>query len=118
MQIVFLSTLLITKREKNIGGEKHKFEEIRRGIRNFHNFIISNYFRIDEAIEASAKAAWFAMKLKNGNFAPLTFYEPSVYLEGLVIENKEYQFLNKLKKNNKPAFYYWHGCLEEIDRLK
>ena len=30
----------------------------------------------------------------------------------------EFLALNKLKKANKPAFYYWYKCLEEINQLQ
>ena len=114
---IFQTALLIAKREKNEGEDKLKFAEIQRGIRNLFNFIISNHFRIDEAIEASAKSAWFAMKLKNANFSPIETYHSEIDVSMFQIENKNYQFLNRLKKTNKPAFYYWYKCLEEIEML-
>jgi len=114
---VFQTALMIAKREKNIGEDKLKFLEIQRGIRNLYNFIISNHFRIEEAIEASAKSAWFAMKLKNSNYSPIELNNPKIDLAKLHIENKDYHFLNKLKKANKPAFYYWYKCLEEKGHL-
>ena len=114
---VFQTALLIAKREKNKDEEKLKFTEIQRGIRNLYNFIISNHFRIEEAIEASGKSAWFAMKLKNANYIPIETYYSEIDVATLQIENKNYQFLNKLKKANKPAFYYWYKCLEEIGQL-
>ena len=114
---IFQTALMIAKRDKNTGTEKIKFEEIRKGIRILFNFIISNYFRIDEAIEASAKAAWFAMKLKNDSFSRFELYDPNIDIGNLLIKNGDYQFLNKLKKNNKPAFYYWYKCLKELGLL-
>jgi len=118
LEDIFNTSLTIAKREKNLREYLRSFNEVKIGLLKISTYIIGKAFRIDEAIEASAKTAWFAMKLKNENFAPLTLYEPSNDLEVLTIENKEFQFLNKLKKNNKPAFYYWYKCLGEIDRLK
>ncbi len=114
---IFQTALMIAKRDKNKGDEKLQFEEIKRGTRSLINFIISNFFNIEEAIQASAKAAWFAMKLKNGNFLPVEVYNPEIDPGNLLIENHNYQFLNKLKKNNKPAFYYWCKCLKELGLL-
>jgi len=115
---IFYTALLIAKRDKNVGTDKLRFAEINKGIRSIYNFIISSHFRIDEAIAASAKSAWFAMKLKNGKNSSIEPYNLKVELENLDIENKDYQFLNKLKKANKPAFYYWYKCLEEIGQQK
>ncbi len=115
---IFQTALMIAKRDKNIAAEKLKFEEIQKGIRSLFNFIISNYFKIENVIEASAKSAWFAMKLKNKNYSPIELYNPKIDVAKFHIENKDYQFLNKLKKANKPAFYYWYKCLQEIGELK
>ncbi|MCF8372692.1 MAG: nucleotidyl transferase AbiEii/AbiGii toxin family protein [Bacteroidales bacterium] len=109
----FNTALLIALRERN-SGDKRKFTEISEGLRNIQNFIISGNFRIDEAIEASAKAAWFAMKLKHREFSDMILYSNRIDIDSMQIEHTEYNYLNKLKKSNKPAFYYWHKCLELI----
>ena len=109
---------IIAVRERNKGIQLEKFNEIRMGLLKISSYTISMAFRIDEAIQASAKAAWFAMKLKNGNLSPIGVYHAEIDLRNLLIENRDYQFLNKLKKNNKPAYYYWYNCLKEIGQLK
>jgi hypothetical protein len=114
---IFQTGIMITRREKNTGEDTEKFEEIKKGIRGLRNMVISNFFTIEQAIEASAKAAWLAMKLKNGNFSAMEMYNSEIDLSGLHIENRDYQFINKLKKSNKPAFYYWHQCLNETGQL-
>ncbi|MEN8122816.1 MAG: hypothetical protein ABFS35_20920 [Bacteroidota bacterium] len=57
------------------------------------------------------------MKLKNKDFTPVKLYKPDMDVSELKINNIEYQFLNKLKKANKPAFYYWYKCLSKIDKV-
>lgn len=113
LEDIFNSALLIMIREKNKGEQFEKFNEIKRGLLKIQGYIIGPAFRIERAIEASAKSAWFAMKLKNSNYSPIELYNPKIDLANLHIENKDYQFLNKLKRANKPAFYYWCKCLEE-----
>jgi predicted nucleotidyltransferase component of viral defense system len=115
LEDIFTTAVLIAQREKNSGDNKKKFTEIIEGLRNIRNFIISGHFRIDEAIEASAKAAWFAMKLKNKDFSEMKLYSETIDINSMLIENAEYNYLNKLKKSNKPAFYYWYKCLELIE---
>jgi len=114
---LFDTALIIARREKNRGDDASKYREIQTGLRNFSNFTITKNFRIEEAISASAKAACIAMKLKNGDFTPIELYQSNLDLTNLEIENKEYQFLNKLRKSNKPAFYYWYQCLLQVGEL-
>lgn len=115
---IFQTSLLIAKREKNKGEDRLKFLEIQKGIRSFYNYLISDSFRIENAIEASAKSAWFAMKLKNNNFSNIELYDSNTDLAEYKIQNLEYNFLNKLIRTNKPAFYYWYKCLEELGMLQ
>lgn len=111
---IFETALLIARRDKNRGQDAVKFTEIKTGLRNFTNYIITSNFRIEEAIVASAKAAYIAMKFKNYKLDNIELYNSEVDLSKIMIFNKDYQFLNKLKKSNKQAFYYWYKCVEEI----
>lgn len=115
---IFQTGMMIARRERNSGEAMNNFEEIIKGIRGLKNMLISDFFAIEQAIEASAKAAWFAMKIKNGHFSRLLFYHTEIDMSALSIENPAYQFLNKLKKTNRPAFYYWYQCLNETGNLK
>ncbi len=114
---IFNTALVIALREKNTIEDRAKHTEITEGIRNIRNFIISGNFRIDEAIEASAKTAWLAMKLKYENLSDMVLYSKQIDTTPMQIERTEYNYLNKLKKSNKPAFYYWYKCLELIKAL-
>lgn len=115
---IFTTGILISRRERNAVNDMSKFEEIKKGILGLKNMIVEKNFTIENAIEAAAKAAWLAMKLKNGNLSPLSLYTPDMNLLELTIKKPEYQFLNKLKKSIKPAFYYWFNCLEETGQVK
>lgn len=115
---IFETACIIARRERNKGIQLENFNEIKTGLLKISTYTINKAFRIDEAIQASAKAAWFAMKLKNANFSPIEAYNAEIDLGDLRIANQDYQFLNKLKKANKPAFYYWYNCLAEIGQLK
>jgi len=115
---VFETALLIASRERNKGIQMERFGEIKTGLLKISSYTINNPFRIEHATEAAAKAAWLAMKLKNHNFSPLKVYKPNMDLSAYHIENPAFQFLNKLKKSVKPAFYYWYHCLDETGQLK
>lgn len=109
------TALLIARRERNTGDDKKKFIEISAGIRSIANFIMKGNFRIDESIEASAKVAWFAVKLKNKDFSDLKLYDDKIDIASMQIERTGYTYLNRLKKSNKAAFYYWYQCLENMN---
>ncbi|MBN2778323.1 MAG: nucleotidyl transferase AbiEii/AbiGii toxin family protein [Bacteroidales bacterium] len=109
------TALMIARRERNTGDDKKKFAEISNGIRSIANFIMKGNFRIDEAIEASAKVAWFAIKLKNKDFSDLKIFDDKIEIASMQIEPAEYNYLNRLKKSNKAAFYYWYQCIVNMD---
>jgi hypothetical protein len=115
---IFMTGVIISRRERNTGDDRYKFEEIKKGVSGLKNMVSAKNYTIEHAIEAAAKAAWFAMKLKNHNFSPLKMYQPNMDLSAYHIENPAFQFLNKLKKSIKPAFYYWYHCLDETGQLK
>lgn len=105
---------MIAKREKNNEAELEKFNEIKVGLSKITSFIIGSNFRIDEAIEASAKAAWFAMKLKVRDYSGMVMYNKDLDTGAMQIDRTGYTYLNKLKRSNKAAFYYWYKCIELI----
>lgn len=112
---IIQTALLIASRERNKGESLKKFNEIKVGLTKISSFAIKRNFRIEEAIEASAKVAWFATRLKNKDFADMELYNDKIDITSMQIEPKEYNHLNKLKKSNKAAFYYWYQCIENMN---
>ncbi|WP_206756842.1 nucleotidyl transferase AbiEii/AbiGii toxin family protein [Planktothrix sp. FACHB-1355] len=104
---------IIALREKNTAEPfKSHFAELQRGIRNFAPFLISGYFHLDDAIAASAKAAYLSAKILAENYAPLEKYVGED-VSGTMIENPDWNFLNKLRRlPDKSAFYYWYKAVE------
>lgn len=100
---------IIARRDKNtVEPSKSNFAQLQRGIKSFAPFLISGHFRLDDAIAASAKAAYLAAKLLTKNYEELERYR-GASVSGLNIDNQEWNFLNKLKKlPDKSAFYYWY----------
>lgn len=96
---------------------KSHYDELQKGIRSFNNFIISGSFRPDDAITASAKAAYLAAKILNENYDALERFNNDDIAE-LNIENQEWNFLNRLKRlPDKSAFFYWYKSLEKLEVL-
>lgn len=93
-----------------------EFVHLQTGISNITNFILDR-FKIEEAIIASAKTAYLCNLLeadKTGE--PVRFQSPD-QLAKLNIESPDYAKLNKLKKSNPEAFYYWHKSIELNTKL-
>lgn len=104
---------LISLRERNkTEPYKSQFKEIQTGIRSFTNFLISGNFRIDDAINASAKAAYLATKLKQNDLTPMKKFSNQDISE-LEITEPDWNYLNKLKKlPDKSGFFYWYKIYE------
>lgn len=85
-----------------------EFEQLQRGINNFTNFTIQR-FGIEEAIIAAAKTAYLTRLLTTQN--SIQRYTTQEEIKDWTITSPEYPKLQKLKKNNPEAYYYWHQAL-------
>lgn len=94
---------------------KSHYNELQKGIRSFNNFIISGSFRPDDAVTASAKAAYLAAKILSKDYSALV-RNGAEDISRLNIENAEWNFLNRLKRlPDKSAFFYWYKTLEILE---
>ena len=91
--------------ERDIKSEE--FNHLQLGIRNFTNFTIDR-FSIDEAITAAAKVAYLTKLMQTEKGIKIEKFKNPLDIKDWLIENQEYNKLNKLKKNNPEAFYYWY----------
>jgi predicted nucleotidyltransferase component of viral defense system len=87
-----------------------EYNHLQLGIRNFTNFIIDR-FSIDEAITAAAKVAYLTKLIQSGGTIKIERFKNPLELKDWLIEDQEYNKLNKLKKNNPEAFCYWFKAL-------
>lgn len=94
--------------ERNTKSEE--FNHLQLGIKNFANFTIDR-FSIDEAITAAAKIAYLAELIKSNSNVEIERFKNANQIKNWLIENPEYNKLNKLKKNNLEGFYYWYRSL-------
>ena len=86
-----------------------EFKHLQLGIKNFKNFIIDR-FSIEEAITASAKVAYLTSLLNKENQKIERFKNP-LEIKDWLIEDQAYNKLNKLKKTNPEAFFYWYKSI-------
>jgi len=110
---IFQTTLLLARNSKiKDEPDKSKFDELQNGIKKLNNHLAERNFRLEQAIEASAKTAWFTEILKQNKFDEFILYSEKININDWLIQNTEYNFINRFKKTNKTAFYYWYKCLE------
>ncbi|MBP93061.1 MAG: hypothetical protein CMC55_02960 [Flavobacteriaceae bacterium] len=91
-------------------ANSEEFKHLQLGINNFTNFTISR-FNIEEAITAASKTAYLAEVLKNETLTKLEVFKSPSQVKDWVIENQQFQKLNKLKKSNPEAFFYWYNTV-------
>lgn len=101
--------VILAKRERGTKDEKAKFKELQKGIIAFGTgFLMAGNFRIDDAVPASARIAYLAAKILVNDLSPIAYYEGQD-MKDLNIEDPEWNFLNRLKRQpDKSTFYYWY----------
>lgn len=86
---------------------KEEFDLLVDGIKRIDSFIVKDRYVIEDAIVDAAKAAYVASMIKTGRFDLQKYSgDPNEIkeIEGVKHLNTK---LNKLKKSNPEAFYYW-----------
>jgi hypothetical protein len=84
-----------------------EYNHLQLGIRNFTNFTIDR-FSIDEAITAAAKVTYLTKLIQSEKQVKIERFKNPLEIKDWLVEDQEYNKLNKLKKNNPEAFYYWY----------
>ena len=119
LQDIIDTCLILAKRDRGTDDEKTKFKELQKGIIAFGTgFLMAGNFRIDDAIPAAARVAHLAAKILVNDRTPIAYYEGQNIKE-LNIEDPDWNFLNRLKRQpDKSAFYYWYQTVELITTAK
>jgi hypothetical protein len=86
--------------------KSEEYNHLQLGIRNFTNFTIDR-FSIDEAITAATKVAYLTKLIQSEKEIKIERFKNPLEIKNWLIEDQQYNKLNKLKKNNPEAFYYW-----------
>ncbi|MCK0148323.1 nucleotidyl transferase AbiEii/AbiGii toxin family protein [Arenibacter sp. F26102] len=109
---------ILAKMGRGSTEEKAKFVELQKGIRAFGSgFLMVGNFRIDDAIPAAARIAYLTTKLLYKDLSPIEYFIGQE-IKDLNIENQDWNFLNRLKKQpDKSGFYYWYKTLEVMNLI-
>jgi hypothetical protein len=90
---------------------KGNFDELQKGIQRISRFVFSENYHIEKAIVHASKAAYLAILIKNGATKIEKYDNPNQMKEWIIGEAMNLK-LNRLKKSNPEAFYYWYKIYE------
>lgn len=99
-----LTAMLLATRGLEGEGD---FPLLQDGIKRLSSFIYENKYFIEDAIVDSAKAAYASTCIEKGVTA-IRKFSPSYLTADMTISKALPGRLNKLKKSNAEAFYYWY----------
>lgn len=105
---IFQTALLMGTRGKSGIGD---YNEIQKGVQNIKNYIFSENFHIERAMVPVAKAAYIAMMLQT-NTTKVSHFTNPMEIKDWILEQPFETRLNKLKKSNPEAFFYWYLALK------
>ena len=110
LEDIHLTALCIASRGTDGKGD---FEQLQLGIRRIGSFIFSESYHIEKAIIHASKAAYLATLIKYDADTVEKFNNP-LEMKDWAISEPLSNKLNKLKKSNPEAFFYWHKIFELV----
>ena len=110
LQDIFEMSLCISTR--GLEG-KGNFTALQDGISRIRAFIFSETYQIEKAIVHASKAAYLA-KLIELDINKLERFENALQVKDWTIEQPFFTRLNRLKKSNPQAFFYWYKTYELV----
>ncbi len=90
---------------------KGNFDELQKGIQRISRFVFSESYHIEKAITHGSKAAYLATLIKV-DAAKIEKYKNPLQMKYWTIGEPMNTKLNKLKKSNPEAFFYWYKIYE------
>ncbi|WP_140936942.1 nucleotidyl transferase AbiEii/AbiGii toxin family protein [Sphingobacterium lumbrici] len=90
---------------------KGNFEELQNGIQRVGSFIFSENYHIEKTIAHASKAAYISALIQH-NAKTIDKFENPLQLKDWKISEPLNNKLNKLKKSNPEAFFYWYKIYE------
>lgn len=104
---VFNTALIIAQRD----DKQAEFLFLQDGIKRLNSYVVGD-FRIEQAILAGAKAAYLSRMLQNGA-SMIERYTRTTQVIDWLIDDAALNRLNKLKKAQPEAFFYWYLAVIE-----
>lgn len=107
LEDIFQASLCISSRG---AMGKGNFEELQNGIKRVKGFIFSESYHIEDAIVSASKAAYLSTLIAT-NATNIEKYANPLQVKDWTISDLAYNTLNKLKKTNTEAFFYWYKAI-------
>lgn len=114
LEDIFQTSLCIVSRGVLGNGN---FKELQLGITRIKGFIFSETYHIEKVIVSASKAAYLSILIEYEKKEIEKFENPLQIKEWSII-NPEFNKINKLKKNNPEAFFYWYKIIELKHEMK
>lgn len=111
LEDIYQTSLCISLR--GLGGNGN-FEELLKGIQRITGFIFSEPYHLDKAITHAAKAAYMAQLIATDQTAFEKYRGPKQIGEA-TIEAPHNTRLQRLKKSNPEAFFYWQKATQLVN---
>ncbi len=113
LEDIYQTSICIVTRGADGKGD---FNELQTGIQRVQNFIFSESYHIEKAIKHASKAAYLAIIIKY-KLPKIEKYEKPEQIKHWTIAQPMNTKLNKLKKSNPEAFFYWYKIYEQIRQI-
>jgi hypothetical protein len=108
LEDIYQTSLCIASRGAYGKGD---FEQLQLGIRRISSFIFSENYHIEKAIIHASKVAYLSTLIKY-DASNLEKYGNPLEMKDWLIDEPLNNKLNKLKKSNPEAFFYWYKIFE------
>jgi predicted nucleotidyltransferase component of viral defense system len=105
---IYQTALCLVTRGSDGNGN---FDDLQKGIQRIKNLIFSESYQIEKAIIHASKAAYVATLIKH-NATSFDKFQHLQQLTDWTISEPFNPKLNKLRKSNPEAFFYWHKIYE------
>ena len=105
---IYQTSLCIASRGINGVGN---FEELQLGIQRIRAYIFSESYHIEKAITQASKTAYLITLIKYEK-TEIEKYDSKIQMKDWLIDEPMNSKLNKLKKSNPEAFFYWFKIYE------
>jgi predicted nucleotidyltransferase component of viral defense system len=92
---------------------KGNYKELLTGIQRVNPFIFSENYHLEKAIAHASKAAYLSILIKY-DAAEIQKFENPLQVKDWLITDPLYNKLNKLKKSNPEAYFYWYKIVEIV----
>jgi len=109
--VIQTSLCIVSRGTAGIGN----FDELQAGIQRVSRFIFSEAFHLDKAITMASKAAYIASLIKYKSEV-IEKYNNPLQMKEWEISDPMWPRLNRLKKSNPEAFFYWYKIHEIIQK--